>query len=105
MSVVYRARNPATGQQVAIKVLHGLTVNQTHRQRFLREVEAICMRCLEKDPADRFPSMRTLSNALERYLKPMEPAARKRLPLGLIAAPAAARWTRRRGFFALPIRE
>jgi len=55
-----------------------------------RELELICLKCLEKSPADRYPSAAALADDLERILKGEVPEARSpRLGQRLW------RWTRR----------
>ncbi|WP_439620628.1 protein kinase domain-containing protein [Gemmata sp.] len=73
------------------------------RARVPRELDLICRKCLEKNPADRYPAAAELADDLERYargepvtVRPLGPAARaarwaKRNPVvaGLLAAVAA----------------
>jgi serine/threonine-protein kinase len=77
---------------------------RTLRARIPRDLETICLRCLQKDPRHRYPSAQALVDDLHRYLRnepvharpigPLEHAWRfcKRRPLivGLSAALAAA---------------
>jgi serine/threonine-protein kinase len=55
-----------------------------------RDLELICFRCLEKDPAKRYPSAEALSADLERYLQGGDIEAR---PSGVISK--MKRWARR----------
>lgn len=54
------------------------------------DLEAICLRCLRKDPAERYRSARALADELGRYLEGRAVRAR---PLGM--AQRVARWARR----------
>lgn len=54
------------------------------------ELEAICLKCLEKDPADRYPSAGALAEDLERALRDAEVRAMRAGPWLRLR-----RWTRR----------
>ena len=56
---------------------------RTFEKNLPRDLETICLRCLEKDPAKRFESAQELANEIHRYLKgepilsrPISPAER-----------------------------
>jgi hypothetical protein len=62
------------------------------------DLEAICLRCLEKQPADRYPTARELADDLQRYLDGHAVSARPLSGLQRIN-----RWTRREPSLALAV--
>jgi tRNA A-37 threonylcarbamoyl transferase component Bud32 len=81
-----------------------------YRPTLDRGLEAICLKCMEKDPANRYPSAGAVAEALEQWLRTKEvrPAAaaparppRRRLPAAVAAAAlvflavAAYKWVNR----------
>ena len=61
-----------------------------HRAGVSLELEAICLKCLEKRPSDRYPSAAALAEDLHRFLRGEEVAAMRADPWIQIR-----RWTRR----------
>jgi tetratricopeptide (TPR) repeat protein len=56
-----------------------------------RDLETICLKCLEKEPLQRYPSAQALAEDLERYLA-HQPIQARRTPLWV----RAGKWARRR---------
>lgn len=61
-----------------------------YRPRLPRDLEAICLKCLQEDPAQRYSSARALADDLGRYLEGRQVTVR---PLGVILR--TLRWARR----------
>ncbi|MCA9177543.1 MAG: protein kinase [Planctomycetales bacterium] len=68
------------------------------RRDIPRDLETICVRCLQKDPADRYASAGELAEDLERYLAGQPIKAR---PVG--ALERAWKWSKRRPALALTV--
>ena len=73
-------RTPFAGGDVA-EVLHRVLREQaplvrTFNKDVPADLEAICLMCLEKDPAKRYPSARALAEDLDRFRNGEPPAAR-----------------------------
>lgn len=60
------------------------------RSEIPRDLEAICLKCLEKSPANRYPTVRDLSDDLERFLRGEPVMARAPTPIE-----QAIKWSRR----------
>ncbi len=61
-----------------------------YHPKLSRDLEAICLRCLQVDPGLRYPSARALADDLGRFLEGRQVNVR---PLGLV--PRTLRWARR----------
>jgi WD40 repeat protein len=87
-------RPPFTG--TTLEILDQVRRSETMAPRRLnprvpRDLETICLKCLDKDPGKRYVSATALSEDLQRYLKHEPIAAR---PAGMWER--AAKWARRR---------
>lgn len=84
----FREDNPL---DTLVQVIEGeATLPVRINRRVPRELELICMRCLEKEPNDRYQTAADLADDLDRFLK-REPVAAR--PSGWIQK--LRRWTRR----------
>ncbi|HZZ79748.1 MAG TPA: serine/threonine-protein kinase, partial [Gemmataceae bacterium] len=86
----------ATGADVLLLLARQDPERPSHWVRSLpRDLETICMKCLEKDPARRFASAGALADDLQRFLnhEPIEAKAASLLDRSI-------KWTRRRPAFA-----
>src|SRR5262249_9793855 len=61
------------------------------RPRLARDLETICLKCLEKNPAKRYASAEALADGRRRFLAGRPTGARRVGPVGRLA-----RWARRR---------
>ncbi len=81
------SRRPIEGRS-EIDTLRRLAIDEPHpptkfRREVPRDLEAICLKCLEKQPARRYPTAEELARDLERLSAGLPVTAR---PLGLFAA-------------------
>jgi serine/threonine protein kinase len=88
-------RVPFRGATVLDTIQQVMSV-EPPRPRTLRpqvdpDLEAICLKCLQKEPATRYPSAQALAEELVRFLNGRPVESR---PLGLLGR--AYRWWRRR---------
>jgi serine/threonine-protein kinase len=89
------AGHPPFGGETPMEVLHRATAEEpaslrlTNR-RIPRDLETICLKCLEKEPAARYVSAAALADDLERFCADHPIRAR---PIGLTSR--AWRWSRR----------
>lgn len=82
----------ATPLDTLLQVVHEEPVSVARLQpRLPRDLSTICTKCLEKDPARRYPSAAALAEDLNRFLNHEPIRARPLGPSG-----RAARWVRRR---------
>jgi hypothetical protein len=103
--VLYEALvgRPAFRGETALETLHLVQTEEPAapgqlRPGLPRDLEVICLKCLEKDPARRYPTAQALAEDLERFLANRPIKAR---PLGLFER--GARWGRRRWTVAAPL--
>lgn len=81
----------ATPLDTLVQVLEGEpALPRRYHPEVPLELEMICLRCLEKNPADRYPSALALAADLERFLKNEEIEIRRASPVQRFR-----RWTRR----------
>jgi hypothetical protein len=91
---VLTGRPPFQADSAAVTLQKVLT-EEPERPRALnasipRDLETICLKCLEKDPARRYPTAQALADDLERYLRNEPISAR---PAG--ALERAVKWVKR----------
>jgi hypothetical protein len=78
------------------QTLHADPVPPHRLKELPRDLETICLKCLEKDPSRRYPSAAALADDLERFLAD-EPIQGRRQPAGR----RAVKWLRRHPLVAV----
>src|SRR5262249_15870147 len=82
----------ATPLDTVVQVLHEEPVRPARlRPEVPRDLETICLKCLEKDPHRRYPSAEALAEDL-RCFRPVKPIRGR--PVGVVVR--AGKWARRR---------
>ncbi|MBF6024470.1 WD40 repeat domain-containing serine/threonine protein kinase [Lysobacter niastensis] len=83
----------------ALASLHeGEILRPSHHRELPADLEAICLKCLSRDPAQRYPSARELADDLGRFVEGRAVAVR---PLNVLHR--TARWARREPRLALAV--
>ena len=85
---------PFTGtspQETLTRMLHGVVRRPSRHGAVPRDLEAICLRCLARNPGERYPDARALADDLGRFLDHRMVLARPLSPMQ-----RTARWIRRK---------
>ncbi|MFO0822857.1 MAG: protein kinase [Gemmataceae bacterium] len=97
-AILYEALTgrPPFQAQTVLETLRRVAVEEPEPPRTLRpeiprDLQAICLKCLEKQPADRYPSAEALADDLRRFLNGQAVVARPLSPVR-----RTLRWVRRR---------
>jgi WD40 repeat protein len=81
----------ATSLDTIVQVLHEEPVRPSRLRKLPRDLETICLKCLDKDPARRYASAETLAEDLRRFRHNLPIQARP-----ISARERAWKWARRR---------
>ena len=91
----FLTRVPAFRGESELEILHKVVVDEPTSPRRLRpdvpaDLQAICLKCLEKDPRARYPSCAVLAADLERFCADLPTQARPLRPVQRLANGRAA---------------